>query len=122
MSKTALLALPASMLLTLANVSVMAVGLPKEWIDEALAGADERVHLVIKNHMKSRLDWRSYYLDRRETRRRISPSESAFQSPASSSPINNSFRATGDEPACPDHRPSLNGETAGSCHGFASAI
>ncbi len=122
MRKTTLFALLASMLLVLANASVMAVGLPKEWIDEALAGADEGVHLVIKNHLKSRLDWRSYYLDRRETRRPISPPESAYQPTAPFSLINNSFRATGDEPACTDHRPRPKSETAGTRHDFAYTI
>lgn len=49
-------------------VPATAADLPEEWVDEALEGVDEVVHVVIKNHIESQLDWRSFYLDRRKIR------------------------------------------------------
>jgi hypothetical protein len=60
----------------LVHMPAKAAVLPGEPIDEALMDVDEDLQLVIKNHIESQLDWRSYYLDRRETWRPIPPPSS----------------------------------------------
>ena len=65
MRRAVLIAPLASLLLLLTGPSLAAADLPKAWIDEALQDTDESVHLIIKNHIKSQLDWRSYYKDRK---------------------------------------------------------
>ena len=60
-------------ILTAAAAHGSATNAPRQWVDEALHGADEQLHPVIKNHIRSQLDWRSYYLDRATSRRPPGP-------------------------------------------------
>jgi hypothetical protein len=93
----------ASLLLLLTGASLAAADLPKAWINEALKDTDESVHLIIKNHMKSQLDWRSYYKDRKGTGRALT-SENKFQSSTRFSQADSVPHATGDGPTCSETR------------------
>ena len=91
MKKAVHLASPLSMVLLLAQMPAQADVLPGEWIDKALMSSDEGVRPVIEGHIESQLDWRSYYLDRRETRRTIPPPSSL----RSQEPLSLNDRGTG---------------------------
>lgn len=98
----------ATLLLYLAIMPATAADLPEEWVDEALKGADEGVHRVIKDHIESQLDWRSYYLDRRDIRRPIAPPSSIrFFEPIS---LTNQWTGADGPAACPGGAPRLGSE------------
>ena len=91
-----------SMLFILARTPATAAVLPGEWIDESLMNSGGDVDHVIKGHIESQLDWRSYYLDRRETWRPIPPPTS-LQSP---DPLSVDDTGTGaGSPACVGNAP-----------------
>ena len=110
MRRATLIAPLASLLLFLGSASLAASDLPKEWIDEALEGKDESVHLIIKNHMKSQLDWRSCYQDRRSMGRTL-PSGNRLQSSAPFSQADSVPHATGGGPTCSDTGPNQSDAT-----------
>lgn len=72
------LAVAMLMLSLSASVPAAAADLPQAWMDEALEDVDEGLHRIIRDQMKSRLDWRSYYRDRTEVRR--DPADPDFRS------------------------------------------
>ncbi|MGD1982450.1 MAG: hypothetical protein PVF93_00940 [Chromatiaceae bacterium] len=61
-----------------------AANAPRQWVDEALQGVDEQLHPVIESHIRSQLDWRSYYLDRTMSSLQPGPSAGMQAQPSTS--------------------------------------
>jgi hypothetical protein len=61
-----------------------AANAPRQWVDEALQGVDEQLHPAIESHIRSQLDWRSYYLDRTTSRRPSGPAVGMQAHPSTS--------------------------------------
>lgn len=103
---TAYRALLLASWVSLPNLPATAAGLPEEWLDQALRGVDKGAQAVIRNHIESQLDWRSYYLNRREIRQPSVPPDSLrLHEPFS---LNDRSNGAGAAPAC------RAGETGGS--------
>lgn len=60
--------------LSLAAAVVDAASAPQQWLNQSIQGVDEYLHPVIEDHIRSQLDWRSYYLDRPTASRPQAPS------------------------------------------------
>lgn len=79
----ALGALSFAVCLSVAATVADAASAPQQWLTQSVQGVEERLHPVIESHIKSQLDWRSYYLDRPTTyRSQMTSSENAMDAPS----------------------------------------
>jgi len=56
---------------TVTAVRVDAANAPQQWLDRVTHGVEESLRPVVVDHLRSQLDWRSYYLDWNTTQGRI---------------------------------------------------